>query len=174
MKKIFVASLIAVSFAATATILPAQGVTTGSLTGRVTAQTSNEGVAGARVRALHLPSGTAYQALTRTDGRYTIPGMRVGGPYTVTSTTIGFAPRTQTNIAIQLGVTTEVNFVIAPAAVQLAAVSVTAQSGGVLSSSRTGAARSPIPPVKTTVSSPPSTAANAPMCLRRSTGDTSD
>ncbi len=140
MKKIFVASLIAVSFAAFATILPAQGVTTGSLTGRVTAQTSNEGVAGARVRALHLPSGTAYQALTRTDGRYTIPGMRVGGPYTVTSTTIGFAPRTQTNIAIQLGVTTEVNFVIAPAAVQLAAVSITAQSGGVLSSSRTGAA----------------------------------
>ncbi len=140
MKKFFVASLVAVSLAAAATVLPAQGVTTGSLTGRVTAQASKEGVAGARVRALHLPSGTAYQALTRTDGRYTIPGMRVGGPYTITATTIGFAPRTETNVVIQLGVATEVSFVIVPAAVQLAAVSVTAQSGGVLSASRTGAA----------------------------------
>lgn len=140
MKKFFVASLLAVSFAAAASILPAQGVTTGSLTGRVTAQQSGEGLPGVRVRALHLPSGTAYQALSRADGRYSIPGMRVGGPYTITATTIGFAPKTQPNVAIQLGVATEVNFVIAPAAVQLAAVSVTAQSGGVLSASRTGAA----------------------------------
>ena len=140
MKKFFVRSLVAVSLAAAASILPAQGVTTGSLTGRVTAQQSGEGLPTVRVRALHLPSGTAYQALSRADGRYTIPGMRVGGPYTITATTIGFAPKTAPNIAIQLGVATELNFVIAPAAVQLAAVSVTAQSGGVLSSSRTGAA----------------------------------
>jgi outer membrane receptor protein involved in Fe transport len=140
MQKFFVHSLVAVSLAAAASILPAQGVTTGSLTGRVTAQQSGEGLPSVRVRALHLPSGTAYQALSRADGRYTIPGMRVGGPYTVTATTIGFAPKTAPNVAIQLGVATELNFVIAPAAVQLAAVSVTAQSGGVLSSSRTGAA----------------------------------
>ena len=140
MKKFFVGSLLAVSCAAAASILPAQGVTTGSLTGRVTAQQSGEGLPSVRVRALHLPSGTGYQAATRADGRYTIPGMRVGGPYTITATTIGFAPKTATNVSIQLGVTTEANFVISPAAVQLAAVSVTAQSGGVLSSSRTGAA----------------------------------
>ncbi|HYW49890.1 MAG TPA: carboxypeptidase-like regulatory domain-containing protein, partial [Gemmatimonadaceae bacterium] len=100
MKKFFVASLIAVGIAAAATVLPAQ-VTTGALQGRVTAQQGGAGVAGVRVRALHVPSGTAYQALSRVDGRYTIPGMRVGGPYTVTATTIGYAPQTRNNITIQ-------------------------------------------------------------------------
>ncbi len=140
MKKFFVASLLAVSMAAAASTLTAQGVTTGSLSGRVTAKQTGIAMVGARVRAVHQPSGTAYQALTRGDGRYSIPGMRVGGPYTITATTIGYAPQSQPNVTIQLGVATEVSFEIAPAAVQLAAVSVTAQSGGVLSSSRTGAA----------------------------------
>ncbi len=140
MKKFFVHSLVTAAFAAAASILPAQGVTTGALSGRVTAEQSGDGLPSVRVRALHLPSGTAYQVLTRADGRYIIPGMRVGGPYTITATTIGFSPKTAPNIAIQLGVATELNFVIAPAAVQLTAVSVTAQTGGVMSASRTGAA----------------------------------
>ena len=139
MKNVLVRSLLAVSFAAAASILPAQ-VTTGALSGRVTQKQSGEPMVGARVRALHTPSGTAYQAITRSDGRYAIPGMRVGGPYTITATTIGYAPISEANVTIQLGVTTEVSFQVVPAAVQLAAVSVTAQSGGVLSSSRTGAA----------------------------------
>ena len=139
MKNFFVASLVAVTMTAAATILPAQ-VTTGALQGRVTLQQGGTGVPSVRVRALHVPSGTAYQALTRSDGRYTIPGMRVGGPYTVTATTIGYAPQTRNNVAIQLGLTSEENFAIAPAAVQLAVVSVTAQTGGVISTQRTGAA----------------------------------
>ena len=140
MKRLLYASLIAVSCAAMANILPAQGVTTGSLQGRVTAKESGAPMTGVRVRALHMPSGTAYQGLTRLDGRFGIPGMRVGGPYTITATTIGYAPIEERNVTIQLGVATEVTFQIVPAAVQLAAVSVTAQSGGVLTASRTGAA----------------------------------
>ena len=140
MRKFFVASLLAVGMAATAKILPAQGVTTGALSGRVIQKQTQTPMAGVRVRALHLPSGTAYQALTRADGRYSIPGMRVGGPYTVTATTIGYAPQNQPGVMIQLGVTQDVAFEIVPAAVQLAAVSVTAQSAGVLSQNRSGAA----------------------------------
>ena len=139
MKKFLFASLVAVSCAVAATSLSAQ-VTTGALAGRVTAQQGGRGVAGVRIRALHVPSGTAYQAISRADGSYTVPGMRVGGPYTVTANTIGFAPQTRNDILIQLGVTSEASFVIVTAAVQLATVSVTAQTGGVLSGSRTGAA----------------------------------
>ena len=139
MKNFFVGSLVAACMAVSASVLPAQ-VTTGSMQGRVTAQQGGTGVAGVRVRALHTPSGTAYQALTRADGRYTIPGMRVGGPYSITASTIGFAPQTKNGLIVQLGVTTEENFVIATAAVQLATVSVTAATGGVISQSRTGAA----------------------------------
>ena len=140
MKRILSVSLLAVSLAAAASMLPAQGVTTGSLSGRVTQKQSGAAMTGVRVRAVHLPSGTAYQALTRPDGRFSIPGMRVGGPYNVTATTIGYAPQTEQNVTIQLGVAADVTFQIVPAAVQLAAVSVTAQSGGVLTASRTGAA----------------------------------
>jgi hypothetical protein len=61
----------------------AQGVTTGSLTGRVT-DAQQQPVVGAKVIATHLPSGTNYETTTRADGRYSIPGMRVGGGYLVT------------------------------------------------------------------------------------------
>ena len=61
----------------------AQGVTTGSL-GGIVKDAQEKPVAGATVIALHVPSGTTYEAVTRADGRYSIPGMRVGGPYTVT------------------------------------------------------------------------------------------
>ena len=139
MKRFVVSSLLAASMSVSATIVLAQ-VTTGSMQGRVTAQQGGAGLPSVRVRALHTPSGTAYQALTRADGRYSIPGMRVGGPYSVTATTIGFAPQTKNGLVVQLGVATEENFVIAPAAVQLTTVSITAQTGGVMSSSRNGAA----------------------------------
>src|SRR5262245_13902288 len=61
----------------------AQGVTTGFITGIVT-DTQKQPVAGASVIAIHEPSGSTYEATTRADGRFSIPNMRVGGPYTVT------------------------------------------------------------------------------------------
>ncbi len=65
--------------------LYAQGVTTGSISG-VVQNSQQQPVAGAQVIAIHTPSGTTYEAVTRGDGRFSIPGMRVGGPYSVTVT----------------------------------------------------------------------------------------
>jgi len=56
--------------------LLAQGVTTGSLAGVVTDQ-GGQPVSGAGVIAIHLPSGSTYEATTRGDGRFLMPGMRV-------------------------------------------------------------------------------------------------
>ena len=61
----------------------AQGVTTGALNGIVTNE-QQQPIQGASVIAIHLPSGTSYETATRADGTFTIPGMRVGGPYSVT------------------------------------------------------------------------------------------
>src|SRR5687768_11974201 len=58
----------------------AQGLTTGAMGGRVL-DAQQQPVAAASVIAIHIPSGTTYEATTRADGRFTIPGMRVGGPY---------------------------------------------------------------------------------------------
>ncbi len=41
------------------------------------------GLAGATVVALHTPTGTKYSTTTRKDGRFNLPGLRIGGPYIV-------------------------------------------------------------------------------------------
>jgi outer membrane receptor protein involved in Fe transport len=124
--------------------LAAQGVTTGLMTGIVT-DASKQPVAGAQVIAIHLPSGTSYEATTRADGRFSMPNMRVGGPYTVTvafsGTGTAFEPSTQENLQVNLGVATDVPFTVRAIAVT-ETVTVTALSDTVFSSARTGAATS--------------------------------
>lgn len=131
-------SMIAVLLVGGASAAHGQGVTTSSLTGTVTGP-GGVPVAGARVTAVHLPSGTTYQGTARSDGRFTIPGMRVGGPYSVTTRVIGFAPETRTDVFLNLGVTTDIALVMSQTAVTIEGVAIVAQSGA-LSSTRTGAA----------------------------------
>src|SRR6185503_13571781 len=69
--------------------LAAQGVTTGTIAGVVL--NMEKPVSGAAVIAIHLPSGTSYEAKSRNDGRFIFPSVRVGGPYSVTVTFEGGA-----------------------------------------------------------------------------------
>src|SRR5215204_314610 len=136
----FVLSLVTVClFAATSS---AQ-VTTGSLNGKIV-DAQQQGVTGASVIAIHLPSGTTYEATSRADGRFLILNMRVGGPYAVTvaytgTGTAAFAPETIENIEINLGVSTDLTIDVKPISVT-ETVTVTAESSAVFSSARTGAA----------------------------------
>lgn len=120
----------------TANMAAAQGVTTGSMNGAVVGP--NGPLAAARVSAVHVPSGTVYSALTRSDGRFTIPGMRVGGPYTVSAIALGFQKTEQLGINVSLGSATSLTFDLKQAAVQLTGVEVVATQGA-LASNRTGA-----------------------------------
>ena len=91
-----------------AAILPAFAIcahaqiTTSALSGQVM---DNEGqpVVGATVMAVHVPSGTKYGAVTNLDGRYTIQGMRTGGPYKVTFSYVGFNKKEYEGIQLSLG-----------------------------------------------------------------------
>jgi hypothetical protein len=116
----------------------AQGVTTGSITG-VVEDAQKQAVPGATVVAVHEPSGTRYEATTRADGRFSMPGMRVGGPYTVTASMSGFQPRTQKDVVVSLGVATDLELTLGQAAIS-EEVTVTAQTSEIFSSARTGAA----------------------------------
>ena len=122
----------------------AQGVTTGILNGTVI-DGSGKPAEGASVIAIHLPSGTSYAATTRADGRFSIPGMRVGGPYSVTVTYMGaglaFEPSTQEDVMVNLGVATDLHFIVRSIAVE-ETITVTGQSDTIFASSRTGAATS--------------------------------
>ncbi|MEQ1898016.1 MAG: carboxypeptidase regulatory-like domain-containing protein [Vicinamibacterales bacterium] len=125
----------------------AQGVTTGVMSG-VVANVQGQPVAGASVIAIHEPSGTVYETTSRADGRFSMPGLRVGGPYSVTVNYVGtgggtaFEPRTITDLQITLGNATDVPVQVKT--VNLTeTVTVTATApDAVFSSSRTGAATS--------------------------------
>jgi outer membrane receptor protein involved in Fe transport len=116
----------------------AQGVTTGSITG-VVVDAQKQPVPGASVVAVHEPSGTRYEATSRADGRFSLPGMRVGGPYSVTASLTGFQSRTQREVVVSLGVATDLELALGQAAIT-EEVTVTAQTSEIFSSARTGAA----------------------------------
>ena len=55
------------------------------------------------IRATHVPSGTNYSTTTNLDGRFTLPNVRIGGPYTVVVTYIGYETQTFNDISLKLG-----------------------------------------------------------------------
>ena len=106
-----------------ATIIQAQ-VTTSSMSGRVT--DAEGAVIGATVIATHTPSGTTYGTVTNMEGRFNLNGMRVGGPYTVEVTFIGYGAYTQNNITLSLGENYVMNVVLSEESTSLNEVFVTA------------------------------------------------
>ncbi len=85
-----------------ASYLASGQVTTASMGGKVT-DSQGESVTGAMVSAVHQPSGTTYVGVTNQDGRYTIQGMRTGGPYRVDISYLGAETMAYTDITLQLG-----------------------------------------------------------------------
>ena len=100
-------------------------VTTSALSGVVTDE-NKQAMIGATITALHTPSGTKYNAVTNIDGRYTIQGMRPGGPYTVSVSYIGYEPRSVQGVTLQLAETSNLDFDLSVDANALGEVVVTA------------------------------------------------
>ena len=123
-----------------ATGAAAQGVTTSGIAGLVK-DPQGLAVPGVTVTATHEPSGTIYLAVTQADGRYSIPNLRVGGPYTVLAELSGFQPASRANLMLALGVTADVDLSLGMAAAS-ETITVTATADPVFSSTRTGAATS--------------------------------
>ena len=113
-------------------------VTTSSMSGTVT-DASGTTLPGATVVAIHLPTGTQYGVITRPNGRYNLPNLRVGGPYEVTASFVGFESQKREGIMLTLGKNQTVNFQLAEDVTELESVEVTAGSNEI-NSSRTGAA----------------------------------
>lgn len=117
--KLFVLSILIMSFAA----LNAQ-VTTSSMSGKVT--DAEGAVIGAVVTATHIPSGTTYGTVTNLEGRFNLNGMRVGGPYTVVVSYIGYGTNTTNNITLSLGENYPLNVALSEESATLDEVVVTA------------------------------------------------
>ena len=114
-------------------------VTTSSIKGVVSDETSSC-FPGANVVVFHTPTGTTYGAATDIDGRFNLVNLRVGGPYTVTVSYIGYTTTTFPNVYLTLGKTEVLSLSMIPDSQQLDAVVITASNTkGVFGSDRTGA-----------------------------------
>ncbi len=101
-------------------------VTTSSLAGKVIAD--GDDVIGATIEAVHKPSGTRYTAVTNAKGMFSINGMRVGGPYQVKITYIGYETKTVEGVTLQLAETYNLNTSLSEDAQQLGEIVVNAKA----------------------------------------------
>ncbi len=101
-------------------------VTTSSLAGKVIAD--GDDVIGATIEAVHKPSGTRYTAVTNAKGMFSINGMRVGGPYQVTITYIGYETKVVEGVTLQLAETYNLNTSLSEDAQQLGEIVVNAKA----------------------------------------------
>ena len=131
--------LIATFVAMFAVVTASAQVTTSSLSGRVV-DANGEPVIGAAVVATHTPSGTVYGVITNENGRYTINGMRTGGPYTVEFSCLGYQALTYTDVNLQLAETFSLNGELKDDSEMLSEAMVIAASASKFNAEKTGAA----------------------------------
>jgi len=104
-------------------------ITTSTVSGRVKDQKGAE-IPGATVIAVHLPTGTKYGVASSVDGHFTIANMNPGGPYSLTVTSVGYKPQVREDIMLNLGSTSNLDFIVSEEATSLAEVVVKADKGG--------------------------------------------
>ena len=114
-------------------------VTTSSLGGRV-CDANGEPVVGAAVIATHEPSGTTYGVVANENGRYTINGMRTGGPYKVEFSCLGYQTVTYTDLSLQLAETFSLNATMNDDSEMLSEAMVIGAAASKFSAEKTGAA----------------------------------
>ncbi len=133
MKRLFLMAIVLLL----TTVAAIAQVTTSGITGIVTAD--GEEAIGATVTARHMPSGTVYRAVTNINGRYTITGMRAGGPYEIEVTYIGFQTNKMTGFQLALGQNTVVDATLKEEGKLLQEVTVVAKANNTMRSDRSGA-----------------------------------
>ncbi len=94
---------------------------------------------GANVVAVHTPTGTRYGAITNEEGRFNLLNLRVGGPYEVTISYIGFKSSVRNDVFLSLGKTFNFNASLVPDSQALDEVIVVSDQTGTFGSDRTGA-----------------------------------
>ncbi len=112
--------------------------TTAEIQGVIT-DVNKTGLVGATVVAKHLPTGTVYTTTTRKDGLYNLANLRVGGPYEIRVTFVGYGEALQENVMLLLGQSFRADILMQPASRQLSDVTVTAtRQDKIFNNSHTG------------------------------------
>jgi hypothetical protein len=113
-------------------------ITTSAISGVVTNE-KKEALVGASIKAIHLPTGTQYTATANKQGVYVLPAVRVGGPYTIHASFVGYKKGEITEVNTQLGLTSNIDFVLIDEVKALKEIVVSGSSS--FSRQKTGAAQ---------------------------------
>ncbi len=116
-----------------------QGVTTASMNGLVL-DVEGQPLPGANVVVVHEPTGRQFGASTRGNGQFNVPNIKVGGPYSVTVSFVGYVSQKQENIYLKLGQNLRLDFNLESESLEMEQVVVEGQQDDVFNSTRTGAA----------------------------------
>ncbi len=103
------AALLGFLLCALLTSSAAAQVITSAIRGTVSSADDGLPIGGAEVLLVHVPSGNEKSALTNDSGGFAFTGLRIGGPYTVSVQSLGFAPFDQKDIFLTAGRTRDVN-----------------------------------------------------------------
>ncbi len=116
-------------------------VTTSMIRGKVVDE-AGQPLPGASIEAIHVPSGTDYGTVTGVNGAYTISGMRVGGPYTIVISFVGYETHKAEGVNLSLGVASDFNVILKESNMTLEEIIISGAKDPIFSSDRTGAATS--------------------------------
>jgi outer membrane receptor protein involved in Fe transport len=117
--------------------MPFAQVTTSSMSGTITAS-NGEPLVGATITATHQPSGTVYNTLSRGGGQFTIANMRVGGPYQVVISYVGYQAQTVNDINLQLAEPYALNASLTGGTTLTEVTVTTTNRNSILNANRTG------------------------------------
>jgi hypothetical protein len=98
-------------------------ITTASLSGTV--KDSGGPIPGASINVVHIPTGTKFTTITRSDGRFNVPNVIVGGPFKVTASFVGLETQVRNDVYTTLGENKVIDFNFSEAIVNLREVVVT-------------------------------------------------
>jgi hypothetical protein len=111
------------------TIVSFAQITTSTISG-VVVNEKKEVLVGASVVATHVPTGTTYKTVTNKTGSFVFPAVRVGGPFTVAASYVGYKNDQVTEVATNLGVASNVDFVLVATGSNLKEVVVASNRNG--------------------------------------------
>ncbi len=112
-------------------------VTTSSMTGVI--RDSKETLPGASVKATHTSTGSVYTVVTNNAGRFNMGNMRVGGPYVIEVSFVGFKTQKFEGIYLKLGESFNLEVTLSDNSSLLSEVVVLGKNDPIMNSKKNGA-----------------------------------
>ncbi len=117
---------------------PAQTSRLSGITGKVSSS-DGDPIPGASITVIHLPTADTLRTATRDDGTYTLMNLKIGGPYRVSVSHIGFAPQSREGLQLRASETVRLVFQLRERAFEGDEIVITGNRAEILSETTTGA-----------------------------------